>query len=103
MFTNWSLFSVWLVTSPKLLFPLSQDLPESSQKLLEEFYLWMTDVSNLREDFICYLKYDEVIQVALSVGYICLLSLFLLLLLLLFFIVTLETQSNCPVSVCPHF
>ena len=102
MFTNWSLFSVWLVSSPKLLFPLGQDLPGSNQKLLEEVCLWMTDVSNLSEDFICYLKYDEVIQVALNIGYIGLLSLFFIL-LLLFFIVTLETQSNCPVSVFPHF
>ena len=63
------LFSVWLVTSPKLYFPLGQDLPESRQKLLEEVCLWKTDVSNLSNDFKWYPKYehDRVIQVKLNV------------------------------------
>ena len=75
MFTNRSLFSVLLVTSPELFFPLGQDLPVSKKKCLEGVCLWATDVSNLSKDFICYLKYDGVIQVELNVGYICLLSL----------------------------
>ena len=63
-------FSVWLVTNPKLFFPLGQDLPVSSQKLLEEVCLWKTDVSNLSNDLKWYPKYeyDGVIQVKLNVG-----------------------------------
>ena len=72
MFTNCSLFLVWLVTSPKLFFPLGQDLPVSSKKRLEEVCLWTLDISNLNRDVrvICYPKYDGVIQVELNVGYI---------------------------------
>lgn len=72
MFTTWSLFSVWLVTNPKLYYCLGQ-----GKKQLEEVWLWEADVSNLSDD-IAYCNIDcEVIQVELSVGYICLLSLFL--------------------------
>ena len=72
------LFSVWLVTCPKLFFPLGQDLPISRQKHLEEVCLWRTDISNLSNDFKWYRKceYDGVIQIKLNVGQICLLSLF---------------------------
>ena len=92
MFTNRSLFSVWLVTSPELFFPLGQDLPISQRMSAEGLCLWMTSVSNLSKNFKCSQNYDGILQVELDVGYICLLS-------LLFFIVTLETQSNCPNSV----
>ena len=98
---NWSLFLAWLVTNPKLYFPLDQDqLPESCMEHLEGIFLWEADVSTLGEGLTS--PYDGVIKVEQNVGYICLLS-FLLLLLSLFFIISLETmhstQSNCPISV----
>ena len=64
------LFSVWLVTCPKLFFPLGQDLPISRQKHLEEICLWWTDVSNLSNDFKWYrnCECDGVIQIKLNVG-----------------------------------
>ena len=101
LFTNWSLFLGWLVTNPKLYFPLDQDqLPESCKERLEGIFLWEADVSTLGEGYTS--PYDGVIKVELNVGYICLLS-FLLLLLSLFFIISLETmrstQSNCPNSI----
>ena len=100
LFTNWSLFLAWLVTNPKLYFPLGQDLSESCKKRLEGIVLWEADVSTLGASLTY--PYDGVIKVELSVGYICLLS-FLLLLLSLFFIISLETmcstQSNSPSSV----
>ena len=94
MFTNWSLFSVWLVTSPKLFFPLGQDLSVSSKKCIEEVCLWSTNVSNLSRDFICNSKYDGVIQVELNVGYICLFSFFVVFI----FHWNIGTQSYCPNS-----
>ena len=102
LFTNWSLFLAWLVTNPKLYFPLDQDLPESCKERLEGIFLWEADVSTLGEEFTCCQNYDGVIKVELNVGYIYLLSFFLFL-LPLFFIISLETmcstQSNCPNSV----
>ena len=73
------LFLDWLVTNPKLYFPLDQDLSELCKKRLEEIVLWKTDMSTLSKDFTCCRKYDGVIQVKLNVGYICLLSFFLML------------------------
>ena len=100
LFTNWSLFLAWLVTNPKLYFPLGQDLSESCKKRLEGIVLWEGDVSTLG-DGLTY-PYDGVIKVELNVSYICLLSFFLLL-LSLFFIISVETMrstlSNCPNSV----
>ncbi|XP_015766234.1 PREDICTED: uncharacterized protein LOC107345061 isoform X2 [Acropora digitifera] len=63
-----SVDEVWLVTCPKLFFPLGQDLPISRQKHLEEVCLWRTDVSNLSNDFKWYRKceYDGVIQIKLN-------------------------------------
>ena len=75
------LFLAWLVTNPKLYFPLGQDLPEPLKKHLEGIYLWQTDVSTLSKDFSHREKCDGlVIQVELNVGYVCLLSFFLILL-----------------------
>lgn len=74
MFTNWCLFSVWLVTSPKYFFPLGQDLPVPNKEGFEEVLLWRTNVSNLSNNFMCDSKHDGVIQVEFNVGYICLLS-----------------------------
>ena len=73
MFTNCSLFSVWLATSPKLFFPLGQDLPVPNKEGFEEVFLWRTNVSNLSNNFMCDSKHDGVIQVEFNVGYICLL------------------------------
>ena len=72
LFTNWSLFLAWLVTNPKLYFPLGQDLSESCKKRLEGIVLWEADVSTLGEGLTY--PYDGVIKVELNVGYICLLS-----------------------------
>ena len=72
------LFLDWLVTNPKLYFPLDQDLSELCKKRLEGIFLWRADMSTLSKDFKCCRKFDGVIQVKLNVGYICLLSFFLM-------------------------
>ncbi|KAK2557797.1 hypothetical protein P5673_019754 [Acropora cervicornis] len=56
----------WLVTNPKLYFPLDQDLSELCKKRLEGIVLWQTDMSTLSKDFTCCSKYDGVIQVKLN-------------------------------------
>ena len=107
------LFSVWLVTCPKLFFPLGQDLPISRQKHLEEVCLWRTDISNLSNDFKWYQKceYDGVIQIKLNVGQICFFVSFLLLFVLLFapiqsvrmFSIVLLSMLMAYLSEHPHF
>ena len=77
---KWFLFLAWLVTNPKLYFPLGQDLPQPCKKRLEGISLWEADVSTLRKGLTYDPKYDGVIKVELNVGYICLLSFLLLLL-----------------------
>jgi len=63
------LFSVWLVTCPKLFFPLGQDLPASSKEDLEEVCLWETDLSKSSNLLKWYPKFDDkVMQVKLNVG-----------------------------------
>ena len=63
------LFLAWLVTNPKLYFPLGQDIPEPCKKRLEGIFLWQADVSNLSKDFSYGQTYDGVIQVEPNVGY----------------------------------
>ncbi|XP_015752440.1 PREDICTED: uncharacterized protein LOC107332228 isoform X2 [Acropora digitifera] len=58
-----SIDKVWLATSPKLFFPLGQDLPVPNKEGFEEVLLWRTNVSNLSNNFMCDSKHDGVIQV----------------------------------------
>ena len=69
LFTNCSLFLAWLVTNPKLYFPLDQDLPESCKERLDGIFLWEADVSTLGEGFTYQKLHDGVIKVELNVGY----------------------------------
>ncbi|XP_044174424.1 uncharacterized protein LOC122958077 isoform X2 [Acropora millepora] len=62
-----SINEVWLVTCPKLFFPLGQDLPASSKEDLEEVCLWETDLSKSSNLLKWYPKFDDkVIQVKLN-------------------------------------
>ncbi|XP_067057647.1 uncharacterized protein [Acropora muricata] len=54
----------WLVTNPKLYFPLDQDLPESRKERLEGIFLWEADVSTLGKGFTY--PYDGVLKVELN-------------------------------------
>ncbi|XP_044167794.1 uncharacterized protein LOC122951805 [Acropora millepora] len=56
----------WLVTNPKLYFPLGQELPELCKKRLEGIFLWQADVSTLSKDFTYCHKYDGIIQLELN-------------------------------------
>ncbi|XP_015761642.1 PREDICTED: uncharacterized protein LOC107340783 [Acropora digitifera] len=61
---------VWLVTDPRLYFPLNQDISKSIRgqegNSLEKVYLWKAEIINSGKDLILKEKFDGVCQVELT-------------------------------------
>ena len=76
-FTKLPFISVWLVTDPRLYFPLNQDVSQSARgqkgKSLENVCLWRADTTNLKKYFTLKEKFDGICQVELKVSNIGLL------------------------------